>query len=393
MERVLLLNGSHSELMLLHEIKKLGAYVITTGNLPEGIAHKYADKYIQADYSDCELMLDIAKKENITRVVSCANDFGIITASFLAEKIGFSGYDSYKTTLLLHQKDLFKHFAKKNKLKVPYSKEFSNIIEAINEINNTNYPVIIKPADLTGGKGVSLVKTSEDYELAIKKAFNYSRKKVIVVEKFIEGTYHSFSTFLVNRKVIAYYSDDEYSNVYNFFVDTSIGPASCTNEIKYTLINEAEKVAKTLNLVDGIFHMQYVMDKDKNPFIIDITRRCSGDMYPEPVEHSTGIPWSKWIIMSEMGYTADAFFHRGEQKKLCGRHCIMAETEGIIKNVIISDEFLPYIYKDIQWWKLGDEIKNHLVDKAGIIFYEFPNRDIMRYFIKNIKYHVKIELI
>lgn len=392
MKKVLVLNGSHSELTLINELKQMGMYVITTGNLPQGIANKYADQYIQADYSDMNAILRIASENNISGIVSCANDFGIITASYIAEKMKIPGYDSYETTLLLHQKDLFKEFALKNNMRVPFSRKFDSVESALQYADEISFPVIVKPVDLTGGKGVSRVDNKTEYKQAVTIALERSRKKVIVVEQYIEGTYHSFSTFLVDRKVVAWFSDNEYSNVNRYFVDTSAGPADYVEQVKDMLIGQAELVAEKLKLVNGVFHMQYVMDKNHRPYIIDITRRCSGDIYPEPVEHATGIPWSRWIVMSELGYSSENFVQRGTQHTICGRHCIMADTEGIVEDVVISEHIKPFIYKDVQWWHKGFEIKNHNVDKCGILFYEFPSTAVMKDIIGRIKELVKVRL-
>ena len=80
-EKVLILNGSFSELTIINEAKKMGYYVVTTGNMPDLIGHKYADEYIPADYSDKEKVLQIVKENKIDHVISCANDFGVLTAA------------------------------------------------------------------------------------------------------------------------------------------------------------------------------------------------------------------------------------------------------------------------------------------------------------------------
>lgn len=392
MEKILVLNGSHSEITLIHELKKMGKYVITTGNLPDSFVHKYADEYIREDYSDVEAIAQIAQDKEINGVVSCANDFGIITAAYVSERMNFYGHDPYSITKLLHQKDTFKKFALENDLMVPFSKSYASEDDALKDIASLSFPVIVKPSDLTGGKGVNCAWNIEEYISSIRKAFERSRKKTIVVEQYVEGTYHSLSTFLVNKKVIAYYSDNEFSNVYRYFVDTSVGPADYHEDVCGLLINQAEIIAEKLNLVNGIFHMQYVLDKNKKPFIIDIARRTSGDIYPEPIEHSTGIPWSKWTVMAELGYDSKCFTERGKQTKICGRHCIMADKEGIVKRVVISEELVPYVYKKIQWHDKGYEVTNHTVDKLGILFYEFPDRDVMKTIISRIKDLVRVEI-
>lgn len=390
MKKLLLLNGGHSEIPLIKEAKKLGFFVITTGNKPDLIGHKYADKYIMGDFSDKDAMLEIAKENNVDAVCSSANDFGAISAAYIAEKMGLPGHDPFETALLLHQKDSFKKFARENNLQSPISDSFDSYEDALVNENNYTYPLIVKPVDLTGGKGVSKINSHSEYADAIAKALERSRLHRIVIENFIEGSYHSFSTFLINKKVVAWFCDNEYSFVYPFFVDTSAGPADDMDGVKDILIGQAELVAEKLNLVDGIFHMQYVMDKNGVPYIIDITRRCSGDIYTEPVEHSTGIPWAKWIVMAEAGYSAEYFSERGSQKLICGRHCIMAPKEGIIKDVVIGDEIKGNIYKSLVWWKKGDIVYNHFTDKQGILFLEYASREEMYDKVTRIKELVKV---
>lgn len=375
MKRTLILNGSHSELYLIRQAKALGHYVITTGNLPSGIGHQESDSYIRADYSDQNLILRIAEQQEIDYVISCANDFGAITASYVAEKLSLPGHDSYETTVTLHTKDLFKEFAQKHGMLVSPSVAFDNEKEA--QANTPVFPVIVKPVDLTGGKGVNIAVDAEGYSEAVHVAFEMSRKKKIVVERFIEGSYHSFSTFLVNQHVVGYYSDNEYSFNYPYYVTTSGGPADRIDSFKKDLIKESEKYAQLLSLTDGIFHMQYVVDSNYKPYIMDITRRTSGDLYSEPVEKATGLPWSRWTVMAECGYSTEYFRERGVQRGFYGRHCLMAEGNGFVRNVNISDELKDNIYNSVEWWKSGYRINNYLTEKAGIIFWSFDNHDEM----------------
>lgn len=391
MKKLLLLNGSHSEIPLINAAKHLGYYVITSGNNPYLIGHSYADQYIYGDYSDEKEMLRIAKENNIDSVCSCANDFGAITAAYIAEQLHLPGHDSYDTAQLLHQKNRFKTFAREEGLQTPVADIYSSIEEAIAMKDKYEYPIIVKPVDLTGGKGVSKVNNSQEYTCAIQKALCKSIQGKVVVEKFINGTYHSFSTFLLDKKVAAYYSDNEYSYCNPYFVATSGGPAYDVMKVRDILISQAELVAEKLQLVNGVFHMQYVMSEEK-PYIIDITRRCSGDIYTEPVEHATGIPWAKWIVMAECGFDSDCFKERGRQIKYCGRHCIMAERNGIVEDVLIDKTLEKNIYNKIVWWNKGDKIKDYLVDKLGILFLEYESEEEMLDKIARIHELIKVKV-
>lgn len=371
-KKLLILNGSHSDIPLIEAGKELGYHVITTGNLPKLVGHAYGDEYHMANFSDKEEILSLATSLKIDAICACANDFGALTAAYVAEKLGLGGHDPYETALILHHKDKFKAFSKVNHIQTPPAESFDDLQEALKASSQFEYPLIIKPIDLTGGKGVTKVLEPEFLEEALQKAFNLSRVKKVVVEKFLVGTYHSFSTFLVNKKVASYFSDNELSYLNPFLVSTSAGPATALADVEAILVSESEKIASLLNLVDGVFHIQYILSEGR-PYIIEITRRCSGDFYPLPVTHATGIPWAKWIVKAECGHDCQDFPVGVKQEGFCGRHCIMGPKNGVVANVLISEEIKNNIYDSFLWWHEGDTIDNYLVDKLGVVFLKYDS--------------------
>ena len=79
---------------LILAAKKLGFRVITTGNAPELVGHAYADEYYYADFSDKDEVLTLAREQRIDAICACANDFGAITAAYVAEEMGLPGHDA-----------------------------------------------------------------------------------------------------------------------------------------------------------------------------------------------------------------------------------------------------------------------------------------------------------
>ena len=194
MKKVLLLCASHNDLGLIWALRKLGYFIISTGSMPGLIGEKYVDEYIQADYSDKDLILNIAKQKNMDAVCPCCNDFGVYTAAYVAEKLGLPGYDSYETTLILHNKDRFKRFAKENHIPTPEAKIFSDDQQAYEYIQKAAYPIIVKPTDCSAGNGIHKAEDKEEGFAAVKEAFLKSRAGRIVIEPYISGTQHGFCT-------------------------------------------------------------------------------------------------------------------------------------------------------------------------------------------------------
>jgi biotin carboxylase len=374
-KKLLILNGSHSEIPLIKSAKSLGFYVVTTGNNPKLIGHQFSDERCFADYSDPHAVLEIARKLNADAVCSCSNDFGILTASYISEKLGLPGHDAYETTKILHQKDLFKKFSLEHEIPTPYAEGFDDIDKALASIKKRKFPLIIKPIDLSGGKGISVVRRSEECPEAVKISFSLSHSGRIVIEDFIEGTQHSFSTFIVKGRVVFYFSDNEYSYLNPFFVSTSAAPAVNVGKVADDLIQNIEKISKALSLKDGIFHIQYLYS-NKKAYMLEITRRCSGDLYPYPVDYSTGLDWAGWIVRAETGMDCSGF-PAVSQKGFCGRHCIMSPKNGIIKRVVVDKRIEDNIYDKLIWLKKGDRINNYLADKAGVVLLRYSSMDEM----------------
>ena len=199
MKKILFVNGSYNEIPLIAAAHRLGLYVITSGNDPRGDGHRYANEYCPCDYSDKEAILKLASEKKVDAICSCGNDLGAISASYASEKLGLPGHDSYEVCRVFHEKNVFKKYVKELGLSSPMTASFSDEFSALEYVTEVAFPQIIKPVDLGGGKGVTVVHTQEEAIAAVKKAFQMSKVKHIVIEDFIEGTQHCFICYIRNN--------------------------------------------------------------------------------------------------------------------------------------------------------------------------------------------------
>ena len=339
MKRVLILNGSFCELPIIEECHNQGFYVITTGNMPELMAHKYADEYIQADYSDYETILNIVKEHNIDHILTCANDFGCITAAYVDEKMGWHNHDSFETAKKLHHKNLFKEYIQSKNYPTPYSIVFNNKSDAYKFVNDSiKYPIIIKANDLTGGKGILKAETTEEAYYAIDNAFTKSRTKHILIEPFITGDQQTFVSFIHNKKVIASSSCDSYSYINPYLIQAETLPANDIIDVQEYLISIIEEIAKDLELSDGIFAFQYIRN-GKDIQIIEMMRRPFGNQFLQLVEMNSGFPWHRAQVIAETGgdwgFLDDIDISKCKIR-YCGHYGIMVDKNGILKKCDIA---------------------------------------------------------
>lgn len=389
--KVIILNGSFSEIPLIEALKNLGYFVIVLGANDNALGNDIADKYVNCDYSNKEAVLEIAKTEKICGIVSCCHDFGIRTASWVSSKLNLKGHDKLQTVELLHLKDKYRAYAKQIGIKTPKMLKCNKDTKIEQIIKEVGFPLIIKAVDLTTGCGMTKCNNIDEIKPALDFALSKTREDYIIAEEFLEGTNHGFTTLIQNGKVVFYFVDNEQHSVDLY----SVSGASTTSKISLAaidnLICDCNKIASNLQLVDGILHIQFILDKNNIPTILEITRRAPGCQYVKLVEYATGINYSELIVKAELGLPMGEIKQLKPQKYIV-RHCIMGNNVGALDTVVIDQSIKSKIIDSIEWWKKGDIISNYKQYKAGIVFIEFESEDEMDKTIPSLNLLIKIKM-
>lgn len=375
-KKMLLLGGGHAEIPLIQAAHGLGWYVITTGNAREGLGHPYADKNVFADFSDKDAMLELARSEGVQAVCSGCNDFALLSTVYVCEKLGLPGHDSYATSLEIHHKDKYRALATRLGIPTPRALVVRNAAEFEAAIAQLTFPIIVKPVDLTGGKGIHRAATADEARVAYKDACSRTRQDHIVVEEFVQGSNHGFSAMLVKGKVAFAFADNEQYYINKYMVSGANSPSTSSGKTLAMLREYSERIARELNLVDGILHIQYIERADGTPVIIEICRRPPGDLYIKFVKYATGIDYPKFIVMAETGEDISGIADVPTQGFWL-RHCIMAGSEiengSTVRDVTFASEIQGNIVEKFLWYKPGEKIDDKLLYKAGIVFFKFDS--------------------
>ncbi len=354
-KKILIPGGKYSDWALVNSAHKLGLYVITSGTHRDAPAHKFADEYVYADYSDKEAMLQLAKEKKIDYMCTCANDFGMISTAYVCEQLGLPGHDSLETTLNIHNKDRFKKIAKDLGITAPISVFFDDREEAIDYIKKADTKVIIKPTDNVASKGVSVPKTADEIANSVDYAFSMSKKHRILVEPFIEGEFATVTSFIINEEVVCFMANSSYK----YPQGEVIGPEFPSNELnnggtepsiglRYfapQVIADFNKIAKGLHLVDGKFHCELKIDKNGKAWIYDVHRRMSGEPVPwHEWNRTIGFDWCDWIVKAECGMDLSDFPKGTKQNKFIHYRNIYAPKNGILKKAILDEYLTSHMY-------------------------------------------------
>ena len=389
--RLLILNGSFCEQPIIEKAKEMGYYVITTGNMPHLIGHRFADEYIPADYSDKEAILQLVKDHAIEHVVSCANDFGVITAAYVAEKMGWKGHDTYEHAILLYHKDEFKNYCREKNIPSPQSEVFAEKQAAIDYARVAQFPVIVKANDLTGGKGILKAENYDEACAAIENAFTRSRDKRILIEPYLTGTQHTIVTFISNKKVIASASCNCYSMVNPYLIQAETFPADDIDRVGPELISIIEGIVSDLDLCDGIFALQYILC-DGKPYIIEMMRRCFGNQFLSLVAMASGFPWDEASIRAAVGESCEGLKTEKPTAVYCGHYGVMTNRNGTVRGYAIPPEIEKHVFKKIEMIPPGGTLRDHLNERVAYLYYTYDDRDEMNREVKTYLDRIRVDV-
>lgn len=392
-KNVLITGGSHSEIPLIEALHELGYFVISTGLNREGPGHQLADVYEPADFSNREAMLALGKKYHIAGVISGCNDFAYLSAAYVAQHMGLKGYDDMEKAMMIHHKDSFRQLQKECGVRYP---EFV-VCRSVEDIPAARavlrLPVVVKPVDLTGGKGVEVCCTWESVEKQFHEAARLTRESQIIIEEYIDGRNHGTSMLLRGGKVVFAFFDNEEYFKNRYLVSGANAPSDLSEEVRADVIAQVETLVRRSGLCDGLFHCQLIVREDGAAYLIDPCRRAPGDLYIKLVSYAAGIPYPMAIVKSELGLPFDGELELAGAERCIARECMMAEKNGYIRDIILDPEYESHVIEKMQWLFPGDKIDNFMTYKAGIVFFEYADKQELKARMKELYHHMRIEIL
>ena len=284
-KKLMLLGGLCYLLPVIKEAHKLGVYVVTADYLPDNVAHKYSDEYCNVSIIDKEAVLAMAKELEIDGILSHAVDPGVISAAYVAEQMGLPFQTSYKAACILQDKSRFRQFLSDNGFNCPHAKGYTNAEAALKDIDYFNWPVIVKPVDSAGSKGVTKVSNPEDLQVAIETALNCSISKNFIIEDFLDivGYQSSADIFTVDGKLVyTAYSDqlfDKYAvNPYTPAIE--IWPTSMAQHFQHDLTEQLQRLFSLLEVKTGIYNVESRVCSNGKTYIMEVSPRGGAIVLP-----------------------------------------------------------------------------------------------------------------
>ena len=360
-KKLMLLGGLRYLLPVIEEAHKLGAYVITADYLPDNIAHKYSDEYCNVSIIDKEAVLEKAKELEIDGILSHAVDPGVVSAAYVAEQMGLPFQTSYKAACILQDKSLFRQFLMENNFNCPHAKGYICAEDALKDIDYFTWPVIVKPVDSAGSKGVTKVISPEGLPSAIEIALRCSISKNFIVEDFLDimGYQSSADIFTIDGKLVySTYSDQLFdkdaANPYTPAIE--IWPASMNQHFQDDLTEQLQRLFTLLDVKTGIYNVESRVCSNGKAYIMEVSPRGGGNRIAELQDMAT----AQSLIRAEICKALSLPIDEIKTPKYDGVWCnyiLHSSVKGTLESIDINPEFEHKYIKD----------KGFIVDKGDQI--------------------------
>lgn len=301
MKTVLCLGASIMQIEAIKKAKEMGYHVVAVDYDKNAVGRKMADEFFEVSTIDAEAVLDVAKKCHIDGVVTVATDMPVRTAAVLSESLGIPGLSKEVAVKATDKIEMIKSF-RENEVPSPQfwvvdSKEtFQHLKEKF------SYPVIFKPQESSGSRGVILVKKTEDSEKAYEYTKKFSKTGKILIEEYLEGPEVSVEVICENGMVHILTITDKLTTGAPYFVEMGhCQPTTFSEEIKKDIEKVATQAIHAIGIQNGPVHVEMKVT-DKGPKMIELGARMGGDFITTHlVPLSTGIDMMKLVIQNACG--------------------------------------------------------------------------------------------
>ena len=398
MKKVLMLGGSLYQVYAIREAVRLGYYVITCDYLPSNPGHKFAHEYYNVSTTDKEAVLDLAKRLQVDGVVAYASDPAAPTAAYVCEKLGLPT-SPYQSVEILSKKDLFRAYLSEHGFNVPKARGFTSYEDALAAIDSFRLPVMVKPVDSSGSKGINKLTDKSQLKAFVEDALNYSRDKRFLIEEFIvkKGYQISGDAFSVDGKLVFHCLGNEY---YSTKVSKDFAPlGECwpfMMDARYidVLHADLQRLISLLGMKSTAYNVEAIVDENDNVYILELGARSGGSLIPQITECATGVNLVTYVIKAAMGEDCSDL-KMVSPKGYWSNYMVHADKTGKYAGVWFDEEFQKNnLVEFVTDTKIGDEVHKFrdAQDALGTLIVKCDSPEQMFEIIGDMDKYVKVNI-
>lgn len=349
MRKIMVLAGGNDQAALIQELrtKFKDVEVILIDFSPNVVASKYADKHIVESTMDLHKVKEIAIAEKVDYILTACGDQPLLTMAVVSDELGLPCYLSKKQVLNLTNKMYMKKLMMEYNIPTSKFKTFTSKDEL--DITGLTYPLVVKPVDSNGSKGVRKVMNDAELHEFIKDAFRFTLTDTVIVEEFNEGIEISADFYVIDgkaHKVMWCQLNKFQVNDSTQIIYQSVIPPVLSEKSSAALNEIANKIAKAYELNNSPLLIQAIVNKD-DVRVIEFSARLGGGAKYKTIQNVTGFNVLKANLESMLGEVPDLnIYDSGRYYSRChiyltgGKFMAIGGLDELLKNGTIREYVL-----------------------------------------------------
>lgn len=397
MKRILMLGGATSQIYAIKKAREIGHYVIICDYYSDNPGQYEANEYYQVSTTNKQAVLNLARELKVDAVVCYASDPAASTAAYVCEKMGFPT-SPYKSVEILSNKAAFRQFLSEHGFHAPQAHSYGELSDLLHDRQIFDYPVMVKPVDSSGSKGINKVYEKEMLEAAYYDAIKYSRSNKVIVETFInkKGYQISGDGFSVNGilKFRCFANEFYSSNGIKEYVPLGeCWPSILDQRTQNRLHAELQRLITSLGMRTGAYNIEAVLDENDNIYIMELGARNGGSLIPQIIQYATGVDLVEYTIKAALGEDCSGLV-MGEVNGFWSNYMVHSTNKGILREVTLANEIKNNLVEYQTDYKEGDKVSafENSGHALGTMIFRYDSEEEMFEKIPHLTEWVKVEL-
>ncbi len=285
---LLVLGASRYQLEVIKTAKDLGYRVVTTDNVPGNPGHALAHKSYSVDTTNLQEVLEVARREGVTGVLSPCTDVAVPTAAYVANALGLPGIP-FESARSLTSKISFREFLIREGLPCPRFQVLADVA-ATETTDPVGFPAIVKPEGSSGSKGIFIVRSREELRERLPATLDFSPVKKALLEQLIEGRQGTCEGIVVDGKVaFSLLTDRETAPAPFVATAAHLVPSRLLPAERERIVNQIQVILTAHGVRSSPFDCDFVIDPNGIPYVLELTPRLGGNSLNRLVHESTGV--------------------------------------------------------------------------------------------------------
>ncbi len=301
MKKIAIIGANEFQNPLILKAKELGyetyVYAWESGDIGE----ESADHFIPISIVEKEAIYQSCVDNGIEAVCSIGSDLATHTVNYIQRKLGNPCNPETTDIIATNKHDMRNAFVKAG---VPCPR-FIKIKGVPNQsdLQGMTYPMIVKPTDRSGSRGIFKVSNYEELCNAVPNSIEQSFEKAAIVEEYIDGDEYSCEGISFEGKHTILAFTKKFTTGVPHFIETGhVEPSGIPNEQQEKIGMQIKNALNALNICYGASHAEFKIDQFGNARIIEIGARMGGDCIgSDLVRLSTGYDFLKMVIDCAVG--------------------------------------------------------------------------------------------